>query len=72
MLEYFLIFIVGSLLLLVVLAVAVLHWKRKASSPVRMESETILELIRRQNEIDSELVKMTETVCKLAKMVGDL
>ncbi|MCR5317755.1 MAG: hypothetical protein K6E22_05955 [Treponema sp.] len=72
MLEYFLIFIVGSLLLLVVLAVAVLHWKRKASSPARMESETILELIRRQNEIDSELENMTETVCKLAKMVGDL
>ena len=72
MLEYFLIFIVGSLLLLVVLAVAVLHWKRKASSPARMESETILELIRRQNKIDAELEKMTETVCKLAKMVGDL
>ena len=72
MLEYFLIFIVGSLLLLVVLAVAVLHWKRKVSFPARMESETILELIRRQNEIDSELENMTETVCKLAKMVGDL
>lgn len=72
MLEYFLIFVAVPLLLLVVLAVAVLHWKRKASSPARMESETILELIRRQNEIDSELENMTETVCKLAKMVGDL
>ena len=69
MLEYFLIFIVGSLLLLVALAVAVLLRKRKVSSPARMESETILELIRRQKEIDSELEKMTETVCKLAKMM---
>ncbi len=72
MLEYFLIFIVGSLLLLVVLAVAVLLRKRKASSPARMESETILELIRRQNKIDAELEKMTAVVCKLAKMEGDL
>lgn len=72
MLRCLLVFIVIPLLLLVVLAVVVLHWKRKVSSPVRMESETILELIRRQNKIDAELEKMTAVVCKLTKMMGAL
>ncbi|MBP5577446.1 MAG: hypothetical protein J6X67_11890 [Treponema sp.] len=72
MLRCLLVFIVISLLLLVALAVAVLHWKRKVSSPARMESETILELIRRQNKIDAELEKMTAVVCKLTKMMGAL
>lgn len=72
MLRCFLIFVAILLVMLVAMAVAVLLRKRKVSSPARMESETILELIRRQNKIDAELEKMTAAVCKLTKMMGEL